>query len=351
MLKSLYGRLALVLLAVFCVIGALLIYAAGLMFDPGNATTVATKLVVGAILFALAAALVVFLLLTRPLVRLAEAVDGLRNAGFREFVKLPWSDANGDEIGRLSFAVEQMEKRMLDQLERLETIDVQRRELLANVSHDLRTPLASMRGYLETLLLKQGSLTQEEQRSYLEVAVKQSERLGKLVANLFELTKLDAREVTLNPEDFPPAELVQDIAQKFELSANDKGVRIETHFVETLPAVRADIGLIERVLENLIDNALRHCGAGAVVRLGLTQADGRVTVRVSDTGSGIAPQDLPNIFERFYQADRNRSINEGVGLGLAITKRILDLHGSAVHVESQVGVGTTFRFDLPVAAS
>ena len=114
-------------------------------------------------------------------------------------------------------------------------------------------------------------------------------------------------------------------------------------------SVRADIGLIERVLENLIDNALRYCPSGAVIRLSLTQIGNGVAIKVADTGVGIAAEYLPNIFDRFYQGDRNQSSSGGAGLGLAITKRILDLHGSEIKVESTQGVGTTFSFDLPMA--
>lgn len=349
MFHTLYSKLSLALLVLFCVMGALITYGLDIMFAPGHTGATVTKIAAGALVFALLAGLMVFSMLTQRLRRLADAVDAFRNSNFSGSVQVPSSNPDGDEIDRLGYAFEQMEKRIVDQVQRLQSIDVQRRELLANVSHDLRTPIASMRGYLETLLLKEGTMSPEEQRNYLEVAAKQSERLGKLVSHLFELTKLDAHEVSLNLENFPIAELLQDVAQKFQLAGNQKGVRIETDIGDLMPSVRADISLIERVMDNLIENALRHCVHGAVVRLGLIQHDGAVTVYVSDTGSGIATEDLGKVFDRFYQGNRNHGNGGGgAGLGLAITKRIISLHGSEIRVESTLGQGTRFYFQLPV---
>jgi signal transduction histidine kinase len=351
MFKSLYSKLALALLLLFCVTAVALIYTTGIMIDSRHIVSTVTELLVGALMFMLVAGLLVFGMLTRRLRDLANEVDAFRDSNFTGQVRIKSADPHGDEIDRLGYAFEQMERRMVEQVERLQQIDVMRRDLLANVSHDLRTPLASMRGYLETLLLKEGSLSREEQRNYLEVAAKQSDRLGKLVANLFELTKLDAHEVALNPEPFAIAELLQDVAQKFGLAANERNVRIETSFTASALQVNADIGLIERVLENLIENALRHCPSGAVIRLGLEGSEGRVAVEVTDTGAGIGAEDLPHVFERHYRAERSASGGGGgAGLGLAITKRILDLHGAEIKVQSMLGRGTTFRFELPAAA-
>lgn len=350
MFRPLYSKLALALLAAFFAMGAIILYALDIMFEPGHTAANAGKILGGALLFALIAGLIVFAMLTQRLRRLADAVDSFRNSDFIGSVTVPFSNPNGDEIDRLGYSFEQMEKRIIDQLNRLANIDTQRRELLAHVSHDLRTPLASMRGYLETLLLKEGTISREEERNYLEIAAKQSERLGKLVTHLFDLTKLDAHEVTLNLENFPIAELLQDVAQKFQLAGNQKNIRIETDLGDLMPSVRADISLIERVMENLIENALRHCANGAVIRLGLSQSGERVTVYVSDTGSGIAAEDLGKVFDRFYQGNRNHgSGGGGAGLGLAITKRIINLHGSEISVESALGRGARFCFQLPVA--
>ena len=346
MFRSLYSKMALSMLAVFCAMGAILVYALGIMFDPHQIGTIATKILISCLLFAFLAGLMVFSMFTRPLQQLADSVDSFRSSNFLMPVKISISDPGGDEIDRLGYSFEQMQQRIIDQVQRLQNVDTQRRELLANVSHDLRTPLASMRGYLETLLLKQGMISDEEQRNYLEIATKQGERLGKLIADLFEFSKLDANEVTLTLEVFSISELLQDIAQKFQLSAAQRQVRIDTHFTPSMLLVNADIGLIERVLENLIENALRHCPSGTAVRLSAERSDDFVLVKVADTGSGIAPKDLGKIFDRFYQGDRNYGQRGGAGLGLAITRQILLLHGADIQVESTLGQGTTFSFRL-----
>ena len=341
--------MALSMLAVFCVMGAVLIYALGIMFDPHQIGTVASKILIGCLVFALFAGLMVFSMFTRPLRDLADSVDSFRSGDFLMPVKNPTSNPYGDEIDRLGYSFEQMQQRIIDQVQRLQNVDAQRRELLANVSHDLRTPLASMRGYLETLLLKQGVISDEEQRNYLEIATKQSERLGKLIADLFEFSKLDAKEVTLKLEVFSISELLQDIAQKYQLVATQRQVRIDAQFAPAMLMVRADISLIERVLENLIDNALRHCSSGATIGLMAERIGDSVLIKIADSGSGIAPNDLEKIFDRFYQGDRNYGQLGGAGLGLAITKRILALHGEDIQVQSILGQGTTFSFKLPAS--
>ncbi len=352
MFRTLYGKLALALLIVFCVLAAVMIVSLGIMIDRNHLFMVLAVLIVAGFACALVTGVLVFRMFTRHLRVLVANIDGFRNNSFALPADLGKFDPQGDEIDRLGHAFQQMAQRINEQLHSLQRIDAQRRELLANVSHDLRTPLASMRGYLETLLLKEGTLTPQEHRNYLQVAARQAERLGKLIADLFELTKLDAREVTLNAEPFPITELVQDVVQKFSLSSVQRGVRVESEFSESMLQVHADISLIERVLENLIENALRHTGQGGVVRVAVEPADGRIKLRVSDTGSGIAPADLPNIFERFYQVDRNMGSSPGgAGLGLAIAKRVVALHGSDIKVESELGRGTSFYFDLPVAAA
>lgn len=254
-----------------------------------------------------------------------------------------------DELDIIEQSFLRLRRQATDLETQLRGVDAQRRELLANISHDLRTPLASIRGYLETLILKQGTLSEDQQRHYLEVAEKQCGRLEKLISDLFDLTKLESDSAKITPEVFPVTELVQDVAQKFGLAAHQKDILIETNYGSGIPAVLADIGLIERALENLIGNALRHCEPGGKILIALETMGERVVLKVADTGVGIAPEHLPRVFDRFYQADRNYGSNSGAGLGLAITRRIAALHGSDIRVESVKGEGSTFCFDLPAA--
>lgn len=304
------------------------------------------------VLFALLAGLLLFNVLTRRVRRLASTMETFAKSDFS--AQVPAASGVGsstdrqDEIDRLGATFNRMVQRILQQVATLKQTDSLRRELVANVSHDLRTPLASLHGYLETLLIKEGTMTAGEQRTFLDIALKQSERLRQLVGELFELAKLDSCETQIACEPFSLAELVQDVAQKFHLAAAGRHIHLRTDLRSDIPFVRADIGLIERALENLIHNALRYTPEGGSITVALAHEAQAVTVRVTDTGCGIAEQDLPYIFDRFYRADRQqRSRWEGAGLGLAITKRILELHGSTIEAHSTPHVGTTMTFRLP----
>jgi signal transduction histidine kinase len=223
-----------------------------------------------------------------------------------------------------------------------------RRDLIANVSHDLRTPLVSMRGYLEVLWTKGETLDADQRREYLGVAVRQSEHLATLIDELFELAKLDFRGMTLERERFPFAELAADVVQKFRLAAEQKQVGLRVEAAPRLPFVDADLSLMERVLENLIGNALQHTPAGGQVCVRLSADSGRLWAQVEDTGSGISSAELPFIFDRFYRGDKGAGASGGAGLGLAITKRILELHETEIRVESDTKAGTRFTFTLPL---
>lgn len=302
----------------------------------------------GALLLALVASALVMGIMTRRLRHLAQVMDRFRESGFAEQPapgrKRP---ATGDEIDQLGGNFSEMADRILAQMRELQRSDSTRRELVANISHDLRTPLATLQGYLETLQFKGDRLSAEEKHRYLEIALQQSERLGHLVANLFELAKLDSGRAAMLPEPFVLTDLVQDVVQQFELAATGKGIRISADLPLEMPLVRADIGLIERALRNLIENSLRYTPAGGSITVSVVPGAARATVQVSDTGSGIDAADLPRIFDRFYRGEKSRSgSSDNAGLGLAITKRILELHGSAATVSSRPG-STTIGFTLP----
>jgi signal transduction histidine kinase len=311
---------------------------------------------IGILLLTFLAGLLFFNLLTRRLRNLAATLDRFTQSDFSASLEpLQKTPAPaGDEIDRLSSTFYQMADRILEQIEALKETDRFRREWIANISHDLRTPLASLQGYLETLFLKEGKLSPTEQKQYLEIALRHSDRLGRLVSQLFELTKLDSKEVQLNWEPFSMGELTQDILQKFQLTAQNKKIQLEITDGKTLPFVWADIAMIERVLENLIENGLRHTPEGGRVTITLRPDAEKVSIEVADTGCGIPTEALPHIFDRFYRVDKNRSSrsNEaglGLGLGLAIAKRILELHGSTIEVSSTPQSGATFTFYLPIS--
>jgi two-component system, OmpR family, sensor kinase len=310
--------------------------------------------------FAVAAALAgvvlwaALVVLTRPLRRLAGQMRAFRSEdGPGEPV------ARGDEVALVARAAQQMQQRIAQQFERLQETDRTRRELVSNISHDLHTPLASIQGYVEMLLLKGEHAGAQDRRQALEVVLTHCKRLSRRIADLFELSKLDSGRVSPRLEVFNLAELLQDVLHSYRLQAEQRGVTLQLSAGSRQPVagarVLADIALIERVFQNLIDNALRHTGSGgrievAIVPLPAPRED-RLRVTITDSGSGIAHEDLPHVFERYYQASRPQQVQPGAsaGLGLAIVKRILDLHGATIQVQSPAGGGTRFEFALKAA--
>jgi signal transduction histidine kinase len=253
-----------------------------------------------------------------------------------------------DELRALETQFESMARQIERQIEEIRASDHQRRELIATISHDLRTPLASLHGYLETILLKDESLSRSARQQHLEVALRHSERIERLIAALFELSKLEAGAIVPTPEPFSMAELAQDIALRFRLRSQQLRIELTTRTDPLAPSVCADIALVERVFENLLDNALRHTPAGGQVEIGTHLRDDFMDVSVSDSGAGVAAADLPHVFERYFHA-RGRAAEPGTGLGLAIVRRIVELHGGRVRMASTPGVRTTVTFSLPLA--
>ncbi len=296
-----------------------------------------------------AAALVGLLLvgwLTRPLGRLTETVGAFE----RGALSVRAQPAGRDEVARLGGAFDRMAAQIEAQVEALRRTDRQRRELVANVSHDLRSPLAALRGYLDTLDLMGDRVSPDERAQYVARAVRAAERLSALVTDLFDLSRFDAAEIRPTLEPTALAELVADATAECAARAERQGVALRVRAEDALPLVRADAGLVERAVTNLLDNALRHTPPGGTVSVDVARSDGsRVSVAVRDTGSGIAPEVLPRVFERFVRADESRPAGDGgAGLGLAIVKRIAELHGGTVRAESVLGAGATFTLALPV---
>jgi signal transduction histidine kinase len=305
-------------------------------------------MVAGAFLLALVGGVVVFRRLTRRLGSLAAemvAFEGREIARDDEPTREAREAQRGDEVDRLAGAFRLMAMRIRAQIAQLHNADRQRRDLVASVSHDLRTPLTHLQGYLETLLLKENA-TPAQRRECLDIALQQSEQLGQRLDRLFELAKLDALRAPLDLERFSVAELVQDVVQKFQPAAGEAGISLRAQMDETLVTLTADPALIERALENLIQNAIHFTPSGGSVVVAVMHEEGNVRIEVRDTGVGIAASDLPHIFDPFYRAAPSRRADGGSGLGLAIAKRAPDVHGTEFRCTSVVGQGTSFTFDL-----
>jgi signal transduction histidine kinase len=296
----------------------------------------------GALVAALIGGLLLFSWLTGRIGRLAKAMETYQrqNGGGR----YPLGPGRLDEIDRLGESFNHMADRIDQQVSVLQQTDALRRELVANVSHDLRTPLTTLHGYLETLLLKD-DLDRETHRKYLKTALSHSERLSHLVDDLFELARLEGYDAPPGKEPFSMAELIQDVVQQFAIRAQDKQILLRAELGDDSPMVAGDIGMVQRVLENLIENALRHTPKNGRVSVSTHVDDGKIFVRVVDTGCGIPEPVRQQVFDRFAQAEGNG--NGSAGLGLAIVKRSVELHGGDVGVTATPGGGATFSFSLP----
>jgi len=289
-----------------------------------------------------------FHLITRPLRRLTDDVRRLAAEGFSA---VSTSSGAGlatvsgvDEIATLRTTFAQMQLRITDQWRELTAQDQQRRELVANISHDLRTPLTSLHGYLETLRVKADILSAAERKRYLDVALAQSRKVGTLAQELFELARLEYGVVKLEREPFSVADLVQDVFHRFELAAESRTQRLIPVIAPDLPVVAADVGMIERVLANLLDNAIRHTPPGGTIEVHVRREADSVNVMVSDTGPGIPEALQKTLFVRPSFPSGTRY--SAGGLGLVIVKRILQLHGSDIRIVQRPAWGASFQFGL-----
>ncbi|MEM7564750.1 MAG: HAMP domain-containing sensor histidine kinase [Pseudomonadota bacterium] len=298
--------------------------------------------------------LILFYRLTRRIRKLGQAIDDFRDSNFtaplHRLEEIIIKDNSQDEISQLAKSFESMTEHICQQYQELHDQDKLRRDMVVNVSHDLRTPMAAIHGYLERLHEKMNELPVEESQQYLEILLRNSSRLNQLIESLFELSKLEAKEVKPQLEPFLLSELVQDVMQKFRLQAQSRKIELSFDYDTSSPLVSGDIGLLDRALSNLIDNAIEYTEQGGQVRLAVQHSGDTVSVQVSDTGKGIAKEHLAAIFQRFYRADQpHRGDAKHVGLGLAIAQRIIELHGQIIQVKSQINQGTTFQFAIPVA--
>ncbi len=295
----------------------------------------------------LLAGLVFFRMLTRRLSRLTGRVEEFEASASGPGLPAVSEPAPvaGDDIDYLTSRFDQMSRRIAAQLELLKDKDSQRRQLVAQVSHDLRTPLASIQGYLEALKMKHEVLPAAERDRFVSVALAETHRLGRLVDELFELAALEAREKQPSPEQFMIAELVHDVVQKRQPEAQQSGVDLNLAGAVAVQ-VEADIAMAERILDNLISNAIRHVPPGGLVALTVTETDGGALVTVADNGPGIEAEEMEHLFEPFYQGSGN-SGGGHAGLGLAIAQRMTELQQGRISVHNRPQGGAEFRVWLP----
>ena len=296
------------------------------------------------LILGLLAGLAIFYWLTKRMRRLAGHMEAFSASDFTQWSEEAAVIDKADEIGQIEQIFSRMAARIQSQLTELTEKDNQRRQLVAQVSHDLRTPLASMLGYVESLKLKRDGLSEEQQREFLEVAYTQGQRLSKMIDSLFVLSSLEAREVPPTMEPFMPLELLYDVRQKHRIQARDCGLGLEIEHDEPKVFALADLSLFERVLDNLIDNAMVHASTGSTILLRLKSAADKVVIEVENHGLPISEADRKALFEPFFRASQAAD-KRHAGLGLAICKRIMDNHDGFISVRNTAD-GVAFSVGL-----
>lgn len=310
--------------------------------------------------FSLVAMLWVISTIIRPLERLTQHVKAVQETGFETLKISPvernmepislWQAGVNNEIHTLGNAFHALLEKLHEQYQNVITVDQLRKELLSHISHDLRTPLASLLGYLETWELNRNRVTEQESAQYIAVARKSAQRISNLIEQLFELAHLDSGMVQVNREPLSLPELVQDVLQKFQILAQEKQLVLAVEPKDSSIRVMGDVEKLDRVFSNLIDNAIRHTKPGGSIVVRISPESRAVAVEVTDTGIGIPEPDMPHIFDPHYKAGNSvRGNTAHGGLGLAITQKLLALHHSHIQVRSCENQGTTFWFELEPA--
>lgn len=256
------------------------------------------------------------------------------------------ADPEKSDLSILSTTFNEMANTIAKNIEEIKSVDVLRRELIANVSHDLRTPLAVMQGYIETLQIKHDSLNEKQKEEYLLIIQKNIKQLAKLVSQLFEYSKLEAKQIKPQKEPFAITDLIHDVQSKYKIIAKEKNIDLTATIDGQIPLVFADIGLVERAIQNLLDNALKFTPHKGKIEIIVTHDNENVIIKISDSGPGIIEEDQKYIFERFRQFGSKQE-KSGIGLGLAIVKKIMELHETNIKIISQPNKGSTFEFYLP----
>jgi signal transduction histidine kinase len=305
---------------------------------------------------AMAVMVALFAYMTIPLHRLSTMMQQLREQGFKD-VQIPDVKEYGIfatcEVEQLHFSFADLMQNLCAQYQQIENDERMRRELLSHITHDLKTPLAALQGYLETWLLRPTVETNNDAREYIAIALRNAQQLNTLVDQLVVLARLEGGIETLKLEPVAIAELAQDVLSQFALRASDNKIELSVTPHDPSILVHADIGKLERVLCNLIDNAFRYTPNGGAIWVELVRSDidHRVVINIHDTGSGIASEDIAFVFEPNFKGKHEGQVGHAthLGLGLSIVRRLLELHGTSITVRSELGQGAVFSFSLPLA--
>ncbi|WP_027621689.1 HAMP domain-containing sensor histidine kinase [Acetivibrio clariflavus] len=272
--------------------------------------------------------------LTKPLKQINNAAKQIANGEFNKRLEI----ASEDEIGQLAKSFNNMAVA-------LENLENMRRAFIANVSHELRTPMTSIHGFIEGIL--DGTIPPEKQREYLSIVSEETKRLSRLTNDLLDLARMESGEIKLTFVTFNINELIRRCIIKLENQIISKDIHIEANFYEEPTYVYADKDSIERVILNLLHNAVKFVQDGGQIKIETVKSKSKAVIYIKDNGIGIDSEEINMIWDRFYKSDKSRSKDKtGTGLGLAIVKNIINEHGQEINVESEIGKGTVFYFTL-----
>lgn len=301
-------------------------------------------------LFGLLAGMLVWYWVTRPVKQLTADVSRIEQDSMSAIKQLALQELDpqpGNEVAVLRNTFIELARKIACQWDQLSDSDRQRREFIANISHDLRTPLTSLLGYLETLSMKADALSPEDNRQYLAIALRQGHKVRHLSQQLFELARLEHGGIKPQLERFAIGELIQDVAQKFDLMIETRQLQLRVDMPHSLPLINADVSMIERVVTNLLDNAVRHTPLGGSIWLKVWQENAQLQVEVADSGPGVEEEMREQLFQRPSALSQKASREARGGLGLLIVRRMLELHGGDIRLMDAAS-GACFRFFVPL---
>ncbi len=309
---------------------------------------VGTSTFIITLIFSLGLGVVLIFFLTKNVRNVAETMRAFADGDYQKRVEI----SRKDELATIGETFNSMADTIVKNIDELKEVDTLRRELIANVSHDLRSPLAVINGYIETLVIKDAELNQEQRKKYLDIIFRSGQKLNRLVTDLFELSKLESGQVKLEQEKIAISEEVERITEEYRLIAKKKGIEIKTEIDSGANTnVLADVKLINRVFQNLLDNAVKYAPENGNIDVKLELEQGAVKTTVSNSVNSINPKELEHLFDRNYRAGNSQKDSGagGMGLGLAIVKKILEVHDSIIKVSTFKDQRISFTFQLPIA--
>ena len=310
-----------------------------------------TLIWLGIALLGLGAA-VMALVIFRPTHRRLRSLEDAARALGEGRTDVRANEAGGDEVSALSSTFNRMAADLEARAAALAESDRARRQLLADVSHELMTPLSAIRGYVETLGMPELTLDEDTRRRYLDIAHQETHKLEAIIGDLLDLARLESGGDTLDHEEVLVDDLFRRVSDRHRPTLVERGITLAATTAQGTPHIWGDPDRLEQALQNVAANAIRHTPDGGAVTLVAEPAGDRVRITVSDTGPGILPEHLPHIFDRFYKADAARAgtrVPSGSGLGLSIVRAIVVRHGGEIHASNRPDGGAMFTMVLPGA--